>query len=213
MTTPQPPETTPGLRARKKQRTAEAIRHAATELFRAQGYEATTVEQIAEMAEVSPSTFFRYFRTKESVLLRTSEGAEVVRRGLAAEHGDEPLWTTLSRVMVEGLPSLIDVPREEVERIRIAYSTPSVRGAIAAAMAEMQQEIAETLRARLGTGEAAELRAQVMASALCGAIELTQAATVAGKVTGNPLELLREALEMYGHGLDRVTSSVRPRER
>src|SRR3954469_8453517 len=194
MTTQQPGDPRPGLRTRKKQRTAEAIRHAATELFRAHGYEATTVEDIAHQAEVSPSTFFRYFRTKESVLLRTSEGAEVVRRGLAEDHGDEPLWATLSRVMLEGLPSLIDFPAEEVERIRIAYSTPSVRGAIAAAMAQMQQEIAETLRARLGSGRAAELQAQVMASALCGAIELTQAASVAGKVKGDPLDLLGEAL-------------------
>ncbi len=58
-----------GLRERKKAKTRAAIQQHALRLFREQGYEATTVEQIAEAAEVSPSTYFRYFPTKEDVVL------------------------------------------------------------------------------------------------------------------------------------------------
>src|SRR5262249_43645421 len=58
-----------GLRERKKAKTRAAIQQQALRLFREQGYEATTVEQIAEAAEVSPSTYFRYFPTKEDVVL------------------------------------------------------------------------------------------------------------------------------------------------
>ena len=62
-------EATQGLRERKKAKTRSAIQTLALRLFREQGYDATTVQQIIEEADVSESTFFRYFPTKADVVL------------------------------------------------------------------------------------------------------------------------------------------------
>ncbi|WP_410790269.1 TetR family transcriptional regulator [Kribbella sp. C-35] len=58
-----------GLRERKKAKTRAAIQEHALRLFRDQGYADTTVQEIADAAEVSPATFFRYFPTKEDTIV------------------------------------------------------------------------------------------------------------------------------------------------
>jgi AcrR family transcriptional regulator len=64
-----PPVERPGLRERKRLRTRRAIQEAALTLFTEQGYDDTTVEQIAKLADVATATFFRYFRGKADVVL------------------------------------------------------------------------------------------------------------------------------------------------
>lgn len=66
-------EARPGLRERKKRRTRATLIDVAMDLCLRQGFEQTTVDQIAERADVSPRTFSRYFATKEAVFLTLIE--------------------------------------------------------------------------------------------------------------------------------------------
>jgi AcrR family transcriptional regulator len=64
------PETRLGRRERKKLQTRALIQREALRLFLEKGFEATTIEEIAEAADIAPSTFFNYFPTKENVVLQ-----------------------------------------------------------------------------------------------------------------------------------------------
>ncbi len=69
VTTPAEPAPAPeGRRERKKREMRARIYETARELFLARGFEATTVDQIAEAADVAPATFFNYFQSKQAVL-------------------------------------------------------------------------------------------------------------------------------------------------
>jgi AcrR family transcriptional regulator len=83
-----------GLRERKKAKTRAEIRAQALRLFREQGYHQTSTEQIAAAAEISPATFFRYFATKERVVL-SDDLEPTMLAALAAQPADLPVLAAL----------------------------------------------------------------------------------------------------------------------
>src|SRR4051795_1063289 len=94
-----------GLRDRKKIKTRETIRREAMRLIDENGYANTTVEQIAEAAEVSPSTFFRYFPSKQSVLL-TNDIDRLTISALARQPADIPTMRAFRRALETTLAAL-----------------------------------------------------------------------------------------------------------
>ena len=85
-----------GLRQRKKESSRRAIEDAAWELFAEQGYEETSVNDIAERADVAPRTFFRYFPTKEAVLYpQFDELLQSLRDEFHRRPADEPVISSL----------------------------------------------------------------------------------------------------------------------
>ena len=155
-----------GLRARKKARTHGAIADAAISLFLAHGFDQVPVTDIAAAAEVSKPTLFRYFATKEDLVLHrfadhNGEAARVVR---GRQPGVSPV-TALHRHFRAGLDryepvtGLNDHP-EVVAFHRLVFTTPSLAGRLTQYMLEDE----EALAAALGPGIAARLRAaQVLA--------------------------------------------------
>lgn len=154
----------PGLRERKKIKTRQAIRSATYALIEERGYDATTVEQIAERAEVSPSTVFRYFPTKEDIVV-TDEWDPFMLAELRARPRDESWADVLRHVMRTALDlSLAEEPEVTRLRTRLGVEVPAVRARMTESMAATGHLLRQALAERSGLDpDSLELRVFSMA--------------------------------------------------
>jgi AcrR family transcriptional regulator len=140
----------PGLRERKKQKTRWAIQEHAVRLFAQQGYEATTVEQIAEAAEISPSTFFRYFKTKEDVVIEDRYDPLIA----AAIEGAPPELGPLATMRHAFATAMADIRPAEQEQVRqrmtLILSVQALRARTQSNMLAATAAFAPPLARRLG---------------------------------------------------------------
>jgi AcrR family transcriptional regulator len=188
-----------GLRERKKLKTRRAIQEHALRLFLANGYDATTVEQIAEAAEVSPSTFFRYFPSKEDAVV-TDEYDPLIVESLRAQPGDlspvEALRATLREII--GMMRAEDRQRI-VERVTLSMSVPALRARQWENMQDTQLLIAQTLAERVGRSpDDFELRA--FSGALLGVWQATILTWVENVGESDLLDLLERGLDYLSAG-------------
>jgi AcrR family transcriptional regulator len=158
-----------GLRERKKIKTRAAIREHAMRLFKEHGYNETSVEQIAEAAEVSPSTFFRYFPTKEDVVL-ADDIDPIVLQVLADQPADLPPMQAIRMAVAAVFEQLTpeDIDRE-VERQRLVYAVPELRQAMMTLLYRSIDMIASAVAARLGRSPD-DFEVRVFAGAVAGAV-------------------------------------------
>jgi AcrR family transcriptional regulator len=188
-----------GLRERKKLKTRRAIQEHALRLFLAEGYDATTVEQISAAAEVSPSTFFRYFPTKEDVVITDEYDpliAESLRRQPAGLSPVEALRRTLREIV--GMMLITDRQRI-LERVTLSMSVPALRARQWENMQETQRLIAQMVAERLGRSpDEFELRA--FSAALLGVWQVTITTWVAEGGESDLLALLEQALDYLSAG-------------
>jgi AcrR family transcriptional regulator len=140
-------EDEPDWRQRKKTATRDRIRSSALRLFREQGYEATTVEQISAEAGVSHMTFFRYFPAKEDVIL--SDGYDPLIATLIAQApATWPLTRRIRTVLVEGLRLIYDTERDALlAQNKLIVSTPALRDRLWAQQIGTQELILQALAA------------------------------------------------------------------
>ncbi|RSM72565.1 TetR family transcriptional regulator [Actinoplanes sp. ATCC 53533] len=157
-----------GLRERKKAKTRAAIREHAMRLFDEQGYAATTVDQIAEAADVSQSTFFRYFPTKEDVVL-SDDYDPILVAALRAQPADLPPVEAIRR-SIRGLFSQFTEEQWEQERRRqqLIQTVPELRMRTQQQYADSIVLLAEVVAERAGL-PADDFSARVLAGAVIGA--------------------------------------------
>ena len=159
----------PDWRQRKKAATRDRIRASALRLFGEQGYDATTVEQIAADAGVSHMTFFRYFPAKEDVAL--SDSYDPLIAGLLGQTpADWPLIRRIRTVLVQGLAQVYDSDRDTLlAQNKLIITTPALRERLWASQVATQELMLEAL----GTGrgdEKAGFRARVIVAACLAAV-------------------------------------------
>jgi len=158
-----------GLRERKKARTRASIREHALRLFREQTYQGTTVEQIAAAAEVSPSTFFRYFPTKEDIVLQDDMDTRMIE-ALERQPADLGPLSAVRAATREVFTSYTQADLDLLgETTALTMTVPEVR---ARAMDEFARTIAvigEALAKRTGR-PTDDLAVRTIAGAIIGVI-------------------------------------------
>jgi AcrR family transcriptional regulator len=126
------------LREKKKRRTRQAIRAAAIHLFTTQGVAETTVEQIAEAADISPRTFFNYFDTKEqAVSLPYGLRQETAIAGAVAD--PSAALESACLALAVALEADIDERQTLIDGIRLCQREPALRDQASAQRGRWEQ--------------------------------------------------------------------------
>ncbi len=155
------------LRERKKARTRASLREHALRLFREQGYQATTVEQIAAAAEVSPSTFFRYFPTKEDLVLQDDMDTRLLDAFLRQPAGLAPL-PAIRAALQETWRSFTSDEWELIrESGRLSMQVPEIRARTMNEFSRIISVMSDGLARRVGR-QPDDVRVRAFAGAVMG---------------------------------------------
>jgi len=158
-----------GLRERKKARTRASLREHALRLFREKGYQATTVEQIAAAAEVSPSTFFRYFPTKEDLVLQDDMDTRMLEALEQQPPGLSPIAAVRAatrQVFASYTPADLDIIAETT---RLTMTVPEVRARALDEFARTIEVFADAV-AKRARRPATDLAVRTVAGAIMGVV-------------------------------------------
>lgn len=202
-----------GLRERKKLRTRSALQDAAMRLFTEQGYDETTVAQIAAAADISTRTFFSYFASKEDVLFADSDAR--VDQAVAVVEQHEPDESPVD-VLVRALGGATGSTEADADRIfgtardgnQLLVTVPSLHARLLQRSAARQRRLAEAIRLAY-PDQLDDFTAAVLVGALVGAV---MAAWTVGMDRGDPPKRMianaRRAMDLAARGLRSVAEPV-----
>ncbi len=182
-----------GLRERTRRAVQAEIGGTAMRLFLGRGFDATTMEQIANEAGISRRSLFRYFGTKEDIILGyLVEAGIVVRDALEARPASEPPWEAL-RAAFESL--ILDPeysPERNLKLSKMLYGTPSLRAGHLEKQLRWQELLVPNIQKRLeeGTGgtssDAPDLRAQAIVACALTCLDVANEAWTRSEGQADP---------------------------
>jgi AcrR family transcriptional regulator len=166
----------------------------AMELFLAQGFDQTTIDQLAAVAGISRRSFFRYFPTKEDVVLGfMGDIGESLIAALAARPPGEAVWESLRRACDPALARYAGEPERVLALHSLFERTPSLRAREAEKHLRWQAGLTAELARRLRVDPADDLRPAVLAGATMAALKAAIDAWAAHPERGTPASALDAA--------------------
>jgi AcrR family transcriptional regulator len=167
-----------GLRERKRVETHARIQAEAVRLFLERGFEATTLDEIAEAAGVSRRSLFHYFGSKEEIVLSTKAGfPAMIAAAVARRPADEPLLDMVENAFIDLAGSPPDPKAEALGRL--ISRTPSLAAGDQAKYAAVEHALAAALAERKGAPDD-DLACRIVASAAAGILKLSTEAWLHG---------------------------------
>ena len=188
-------EAKPDWRRKKRTSTRRRVRAHALRLFCEQGYDATTVEQIAAAAGVSHVTFFRYFPTKEDVVL-SDDYDPLITALLAQTPAERPVPQRIRDALLQGLAEIYETERDALlTQNQLIAATPALRSRLWGDQMATQQLLLDALGPS-PADQGSRLRARVTVAA-CLAAATTAVLTWADN-NGTPElpELINQAFDV-----------------
>ncbi|MFF9022186.1 acyl-CoA-like ligand-binding transcription factor [Streptomyces eurythermus] len=153
--TSRPAET---LAQRKRQLVADELTQAALGLLARGGFDAVTVDEIAAAAGVSKRTFFRYFASKEDVVVQFLTGlGAAMREELASRPASEPPSTALRHTVWRSIDACAGQTERTLRVVQLILGTPALLARFLERQAQWREELAATVAERLGLDPATEL--------------------------------------------------------
>ena len=189
----------PGLRERKKARTRAAIQAHALRLFREQGYQATTIEQIIAAADVSESTLFRYFPSKEDLVLQDDYDPLIID-ALRAQPPEVATIPAIRAALAAVFSGMSEAQRaEQNERVALVLSVPAVRARMLDQFLQAVRDLGEAIAER-AQRRPDDFAVRTVAGAVIGAF-MAGLDTVADNPDADLGALIDEALANLETGL------------
>ncbi|SDH10798.1 DNA-binding transcriptional regulator, AcrR family [Rhodococcus triatomae] len=148
----------PGLRERKRLEAMQRIQAVALDLFDRHGYRTVTIEQVAAQAQVSPSSVYRYFGTKERLVLHDEYDPQILEMLRTVDPGATWTVSELMQGLRAGIAFVMAAigPEEEVQiqrRMRYVVTEPDVRAGMTRDAEHYEAEIRSIVASRLGRDE------------------------------------------------------------
>ena len=190
-----------GLRERKKQRTHDEIHRIAAGLFAERGYDAVTVDDIASAADISHRTFYRYFPSKEDLVLGDMGDSFVeFAAALAARPDDEPVLRSIRAVVLELATAFEHDYEANRTRSSLIAASPTLQLRLKEREPFVEAAITPLIAERLGVDPSTDMRPQLIAACAITAMRVATDIWIANDAVGSLTSTVDHALTLLTQG-------------